>query len=523
MAAGGEARYDPCVEPAPGTVIASRYRVLEELGRGGMGVVYLVEHVRTGERHALKALLSQVGARVDMVERFQREARTPSRIRSEHVVKVTDADAAPELGGAPFMVMELLEGHDLDERLSREGPLTPAELVAILSPVAEVLDQAHALGIVHRDLKPENLFLHHRADGAMVVKVVDFGIAKLLHGPAGHDAKLTGTGTIMGTPSYMAPEQARGDIGAIGPGTDIWALGQIAYHGLTGQLYWRGPSAGEVVAQILTSPLEPPSSRLPTLPPSFDAWFARSCTRDPRERWPSAGTQVASLSEALLGLAAAPTEVAASPLATSGATPGPVAPLVAAQTVPAAPTTPGMSSARRGLLVGLGLVLAAGAGATAMMIGSRAAPDEDGDVGTDDEPVAGEPAPSVPSGAAIRASAEPASAEPKCMSALNGGAPGYYEPQQLLTLIEPHLAEVRRCYANELDDQPELKGTVLLTLMLGANHRPMSASCVPQMEGGMPRALCPCLQGKATSWAFPPPNKPLPMISVGYKFVCSRR
>jgi serine/threonine-protein kinase len=283
------------------TMIASRYRVLRELGRGGMGVVYLVEHINTGDHLALKVLLGHAGARADVVERFKREARAPARIKSEHVVKITDADVAPELGGAPFLVMEALDGTDLEKRVAATGPFSPVELVEILVQVAAALDKAHALGIVHRDLKPENIFLHRRENGESIVKLLDFGISKMLgEGPSAMEqAALTRTGAVMGTPLYMSPEQARGNIALIGPPADIWAIALIAYKLLTGQIYWWARSLTELLLQIVNEPLIPPSARAPHLPSSFDTWFARSCERDPAARWRTVGEQIQALAAAL--------------------------------------------------------------------------------------------------------------------------------------------------------------------------------------------------------------------------------
>ncbi len=283
--------------------IASRYRVIRELGRGGMGAVYLVEHTNTGDRLALKLLHGHAGAKPDVVARFKREARAPARIKSENVVKVTDADVAAELDGAPFLVMELLEGQDLEKIVTERGPLPAAEVVDWLSQVARALDKAHAIGIVHRDLKPENLFLHHREDGTRIVKILDFGISKAMGSEAGGSTAegggLTKSGAIFGTPLYMAPEQARGRHDIVGPPTDQWAIGLIAYRLLTGEVYWQANTFAALVLQIVSEPLAPPSTRLPTLGPAFDAWFARSCERDPGRRWRTVGHQVVALGEAL--------------------------------------------------------------------------------------------------------------------------------------------------------------------------------------------------------------------------------
>ncbi len=278
-------------------VIASRYRILRELGRGGMGVVYLVEHIHTGDHLALKLLLGKAALDVSAVERFKREARASARIKSENVVKVVDADTAPELDGAPFLVMELLNGSDLQKHMDR-GRLPPADVLKYLTEAARALDKSHAMGIVHRDLKPENLFLHSREDGTVTLKILDFGISKIVGGDANNDmtgAGMTNTGSVMGTPLYMSPEQARGRVDDIGPATDVWAMGLIAVHLLVGEIYWQANTVGELMVQILSEPLYEPTKRWPWLPPAFDAWFARSCARDHKQRFARVGEQMEAL------------------------------------------------------------------------------------------------------------------------------------------------------------------------------------------------------------------------------------
>jgi len=288
-------------EQALPPVIAGRYKVKRELGRGGMGAVFLVEHAHTGEQHALKILHAHAGLDARALERFKREARAPARIRSDHVVKITDADVAPELGGAPFLVMELLEGADLEKRVERAGRLTPEVVTEIFAQIARALEKAHALGIVHRDLKPENIFMHRREDGTEIVKVLDFGISKIVESGAGDIAKagLTGADAVLGTPLYMSPEQARGQNARIGPATDVWALGLIAVRLLSAETYWRANTIAELMAQILSEPLYAPSTRWPHLSRAFDAWFLRSCDREPAARWPSVSEQAAALGRAL--------------------------------------------------------------------------------------------------------------------------------------------------------------------------------------------------------------------------------
>ncbi len=251
------------------TVVAGRYRLLSEIGRGSMGKVYQVEHVHTGEAFAMKVLGAHVETDASMVERFKREARTPALIKSDHVVKVIDADVAPELGGAPFLVMELLDGVDLEKYSAHAGKLPAADVVRILGQVARALDRAHAIGVVHRDLKPANVFMHRREDG-VVVKLLDFGISKLA--PTGEAARITASGAIMGTPLYMPPEQALGR-SEIRPAADIWSLGMLAYRLLTGQTYWSAHSVAELMAAIVRDLQSVPTARASALPADTDAWF----------------------------------------------------------------------------------------------------------------------------------------------------------------------------------------------------------------------------------------------------------
>jgi len=256
-----------------------------------MGAVYEVEHTRTGQHLALKVLTPQPGA---STERFKREARAASSIRSDHIVRVTDADVAPELDGAPFLVMELLEGADLD-RLTGDRPSAPVDVVCWLRQVALALDKAHAKGIVHRDLKPANLFLTQREDGSALVKILDFGVAKM----AAEVTVLTQSDTLLGTPTFMAPEQTDSKGATITFQSDLYALGLIAYKLLTGRNYWKSGTLAQLFSQILIEPMPPPSERGSALGVTFDAWFLRACARDASQRFASAREQIEALAAAL--------------------------------------------------------------------------------------------------------------------------------------------------------------------------------------------------------------------------------
>jgi serine/threonine protein kinase len=276
--------------------VANRYRFVRQIAKGGMGTVYEVEHEGTGERLALKVLkIPPYELDAATISRFQREARVSSLVKSQHIVRVIDAGVAEELGGAPFLVMDLLEGKNLGEHVADE-PQPAAQVVNWLSQVSRALDRAHTHGVVHRDLKPENLFVTHDAEGHEHIKILDFGIAKIT---TSEERGSTTTGAIVGTPLYMAPEQASGDRDAVGPHTDVWAIGLIAFRLLTGRDYWRSGSIPLLLTDIINAPMKAPSIRSPRLSPEFDAWFLRSCDRDPSRRWPSVGQQIDALARAL--------------------------------------------------------------------------------------------------------------------------------------------------------------------------------------------------------------------------------
>ncbi len=289
-------------ELTAGTIICSRYKVERILGRGGMGAVYAVHHVNTGESLALKVLNPALASNTQAVERFRTEARAPVRIGTDHVVRIVDADISSELGGVPILVMERLQGRDLGTELKRRGAIPAGEVVLYLRQVARALDKAHSINIVHRDLKPANIYLTQRDDGSPLVKILDFGIAKLTDGIS---AELTQDGTIFGTPWYMSPEQARGQASKVGPPADLWALGLIAFRLLTGQNYWSAEGMAALIGQIVYDPMPPPTQLAPHLGPRFDEWFARACNREIDQRFPTAAELVARLAEAM-GVSFAP-------------------------------------------------------------------------------------------------------------------------------------------------------------------------------------------------------------------------
>ncbi len=292
-----------------GTVIGRDFRVVQHLASGAMGAVYVVEQLSTGKQRALKVMSIDLANNDRARERFVLEARVGAKVDSDHVVEVVTA-GFDEGTGAPYLVMELLRGEELADKVYREGRLPLPMVAEILRQAGHALEQAHAQGIVHRDLKPENLFIaESRRDGVpFTVKILDFGIAKLV-------AERTSEGTQpVGTPLFMAPEQTDRR-GLIGPPTDVWPLGLIAYLLLTGQHYWLGADQGitTLLREVVMEPLAPPSERAAAqglsglLPVGFDDWFMRCVNRDPRQRWPEAGACARAFCELVPGaLASAP-------------------------------------------------------------------------------------------------------------------------------------------------------------------------------------------------------------------------
>jgi serine/threonine-protein kinase len=216
--------------PAPGDFFLGKYRLEQQLGKGGMGVVYAARHELLGQRVAVKFVLPAMASDSTIVARFLNEARAAARIESDHVARVFDVGVVDD--AMPYMVLELLEGEDLEVVLEKRGPLPVAEVVDYLLQASEALAHAHALGIVHRDLKPSNLFLARRRDGKARIKVLDFGIAKMMSQSGAVASNITKTSAVFGSPLYMSPEQLR-DSKNVDHRCDIWALGVIAYELLT--------------------------------------------------------------------------------------------------------------------------------------------------------------------------------------------------------------------------------------------------------------------------------------------------
>src|SRR5262245_34113865 len=198
--------------------------------------------------------------------RFEREAAALAVLASPHVVELVAEGEAED--GRPYLVLELLRGHTFHQRLEETGAIAPPDLVRWLGQAAAAVDLAHGMGIVHRDLKPSNLFLHESEGVAPVLKVLDFGLVTDVRDAGTHDP-----GVVVGTPLYMAPEQARGQAVRIGPATDVWAMGMLAVKLLTGEDYWRSTAVTDIIADVEGAPLYPPSTRWNWIPRKFDSWF----------------------------------------------------------------------------------------------------------------------------------------------------------------------------------------------------------------------------------------------------------
>jgi serine/threonine-protein kinase len=274
----------------PGYVIAGKYRLTEKLGQGGMGAVWRADHLTLNAPVAVKLLDPSIANTEEGLARFMREAQSAAALRSTHVVQTFDYGVHE---GVPFIVMELLVGQSLAHRLSTTGPLPATAVASILKQVARAITKAHQAGIIHRDLKPDNVFLVETDDDEPVAKVLDFGIAKANGDLALNAASKTRTGALLGTPFYMSPEQAQGTV-EVDYRTDLWALAVITYEALLGKRPFESEALGDLLLKICVLPVPIPS-KVGNVPPGFDAWFAKAASRDPAQRFTSAGEMARAL------------------------------------------------------------------------------------------------------------------------------------------------------------------------------------------------------------------------------------
>jgi tRNA A-37 threonylcarbamoyl transferase component Bud32 len=276
-----------------GQILEGKYRVEHVLGTGGMAVVFSALHLQLDERVAIKVLLPEALGSREVVARFAREARAAVKIKSEHVVRVSDVGTLES--GAPYMVMEMLRGSDLAALARESGPLDAATAVDYTLQACEALAEAHSLGIIHRDLKPANLFLTHRADGSPCVKVLDFGISKLTSTAAsGVDLSMTRTHATMGSPLYMSPEQME-DTRSVDARTDIWAMGTILYELLTGRVPFDADTVPRLCGLILRA--EPPRPReyRPDLSEGLERTILKCLEKDRSQRFQNVAELAAAL------------------------------------------------------------------------------------------------------------------------------------------------------------------------------------------------------------------------------------
>ncbi|MGE5180627.1 MAG: serine/threonine-protein kinase [Acidobacteriota bacterium] len=357
----------------PGSLVGGRYRVGRVLGRGGMGVVVEGVHEQLGTRVAIKVMREERAKKPDNVQRFLREARAAAQLRSEHVCRVHDFGTLDD--GAPYMVMELLDGRDLATLLKQGGPLDVGIVARYMLQVCAAMAEAHALGLVHRDLKPGNLFLVERPDGSPAIKVLDFGIAKA----SSYDRDLTDTDNVLGSPVYMSPEQLKSSKN-LDARSDIWSIGIVMYELAAGHAPFGGDGPTEVALAITTERLPAMPARVPR---RYSEVVRRCLHKQASRRYPD----VAALAEALEPLASTDpsgAKAVARVLASASVTGHATAPAIPSM-LQAKETTLGRASGERAptmrarprwlVAAALAGALAVGSVATALILGARSSGD----------------------------------------------------------------------------------------------------------------------------------------------------
>jgi serine/threonine-protein kinase len=351
-----------------GAVIADRYHIIKKLGEGGMGQVFLAEHVKMGRPSAIKVMTPGMMQDADAISRFNREAANASRITHPNVAAIYDFGETSD--GLIYLAMEYVEGSPLTSIVEQSGTLPPARAASIIRQTASALDAAHERGIIHRDLKPDNIMIARNRDGSDLVKVVDFGIAKSAHGTG---QKVTKTGLVVGTPEYMSPEQLAGD--AVDARSDTFALALVAFHILTGKLPYAEGSAQETMIRRLTDRPRTLAETRPGVawPPALESVMERGLNRESSGRPASSGEFAAAFAGAVEGMAPIEGDVDGATKVIGAVPATRVARASAPSTRPSTAVTPARGKSR-GLLIGGGVVAAAIiAGAVVMRSGQKGA------------------------------------------------------------------------------------------------------------------------------------------------------
>jgi len=271
--------HNTMMTPPSGTTLGGKYRLEREIAEGGMASVWLGVHLSLGINVAIKFMKPGLSETPDYAS-FEREARAAAQLRGEHIVRVYDHGIA--LDGSPYLVMEYLAGESLADRIDRCGALPPSEVAIVVEQISRALAEAHGRGIIHRDVKPENILLIEDLERPSpgIAKLVDFGLARSRHSTQ----KTDDGGLISGTPSYMTPEHLRAAMPP-NPLLDLWGLAATAFTALTGAVPFDGQTLSEIMKKVCVEPLPVPSSLNPQLTPAIDAWFARACARQARDRF----------------------------------------------------------------------------------------------------------------------------------------------------------------------------------------------------------------------------------------------
>jgi len=453
---------------------------MELIGRGGMGAVYRAHHILMDKPVAVKVLRAELASDTEAVARFHREARSASRLDHESIIRVTDFGQTDD--GLLFLVMELLDGENLAQVIKR-GPLSWRRAATIARDIAMGLGHAHEQGVIHRDLKPENVVILVRGKGRQLVKVLDFGLAKLMHevGPQGSDEQpgrsLTRTGVVFGTPEYMSPEQAEGR--ALGPHTDLYALGVVLYQMVTGNLPFSAPTFIALIAKTVHEPPPLPSLQVPDgkLPKSLEELVLRCLAKSPDDR-PANAEEIADDLDSIL--AQNLEDIADDVPATAVAKPAPSPP----PAIGSKPTPPQGEPPPGGVAKTVQRIAAPARSGRTPAPSTAAVASAFEALGKRGQPISGPPkpmpvpvAPAVPSPTADEQSDEPATASPVALGSVAASSQTPPEPsppsdeRRVRTADVPH-AEARSSVSSGPIRVPHrpywIFGAVLLASIVGA-------------------------------------------------------